>query len=273
MGLGDGDRRVRLATGITTTVHERGEADDAPPVLLLHSWASSRRSFAALLPLLGPHQHAVAADLRGHGDADKPATGYGLGTLAQDVVALLDALGLPRAVLVGASSGGYVAQQVAISAADRVAGLVLAGTPRDLRGRPPFADEVERLADPVDPAWVRRFLAGFTDLERLPSWYVELMVEDALRLPAEVWAATLAGLNTSPPPTDTGVVTAPTLVISGGRDDLLGRDQTAALVAAIPGAEWIEYPDAGHLVLEEDPATLAADVRSFVATLPGAAAP
>jgi pimeloyl-ACP methyl ester carboxylesterase len=267
MDPGEGGRRLRLATGITTVVAERGEPDGAPPVLLLHSWAASRRSFAALLPLLGPRLHAVAADLRGHGDADKPPSGYDVGTLAGDVVALLDALEVPRAVLVGASSGGYVAQQVAVSAPDRVAGLVLAGAPRDLRGRPPFAGRLEQLRDPVDPAWVRRFLAGFTDLDRLPSWYVDLMVDDALRLPAPVWLATLDGLVSSTPPTDVGVITAPALVVSGGRDQLLGREQTAALLSALPGAEWVEYPDAGHLVLEEDPAQLAADVASFVAAL------
>lgn len=267
MSLGEGNRRLRLATGITTVVHERGESDGPLPVVLLHSWAASRRSFAALLPLLGARVRVVAADLRGHGDADKPPTGYDLDSLARDVVALLDALELPRAVLLGASSGGYVAQQVAVGAPDRVAGLVLAGTPRDLRGRPSFADEVEQLRDPVDPAWVRRFLTGFTDLERLPSWYVELMVEDALRLPAALWLAALAGLSTSPPPTDIGHVTAPTLVISGGRDDLLGRDEAAALVRSIPGAEWIEYPETGHLVLEEEPVTLAADALAFVGSL------
>ena len=56
-------------------------------------------------------------------------------------------------------------------------------------------------------------------------------------------------------------------MISGGRDDLLGREQTDALVAAVPGAQWIEYEDTGHLVLEEQPARLAADVVSFVADL------
>lgn len=267
MEPGSRDRRLRLATGITTTVDERGDPHGAPPVLLVHSWTASRRSFAALLPLLAAQQHVLAADLRGHGDADKPSAGYDLGALAADVIALLDALDLPRAVLLGASSGGYVAQQVAVDAPDRVAGLVLAGAPRDLRGRPPFADELELLSDPVDPAWVRRFQSGFTDLDRLPSWYVDLMVEDSLRLPAAVWLATLDGLNTSRPPTEAGAVTAPALVISGGRDELLGRGQAAALVEAIPGAEWIEYPDAGHLVLEEEPARLAADVTSFVTML------
>jgi rifampin ADP-ribosylating transferase len=124
-------------------------------------------------PLLSTRVRVIAVDQRGHGDADKPSNGYALATLAADVVAVLDALELRRAVLVGASSGGYVAQQVA----------VLAGAPRDLRGRPPFAAELEKITDPVDPEWVRTFTAGFTDLDRLPSWYVDLMVDDALRCP------------------------------------------------------------------------------------------
>lgn len=267
----DRDRRLRLATGITTVVRERGSADRTPPVVLLHSWAASRRSFAVLQPLLSAHVRTLAPDLRGHGDADKPPTGYDLATLASDVVALLDAVEVPRAVLLGASSGGYLAQQVAVSAVDRVAGLVLAGAPRDLRGRPPFADEVERLSDPVDRAWVRRLLASITDLDRLPSWYGELMVDDALRLPAAVWLATFRGLIASPPPTEVGRITAPTLVISGGRDALLPRDETAALVGAIGGAEWIEYPEVGHLVLEEEPATVAADAAAFLAGRAGEA--
>ncbi len=269
MAPGDRDRRLRLATGITTVVRERAGARRTPPVVLVHSWAASRRSFAVLQPLLSLHVHTLAPDLRGHGDADKPPTGYDLATLAGDVVALLDAVEVPRAILLGASSGGYVAQQVAVSAPDRVAALVLSGAPRDLRGRPPFADEVERLRDPVDREWVRRFLAGLTDLDRLPSWYGELMVDDALRLPAAVWLATFQGLIASLPPTEVGTITAPTLVISGGRDALLPRDETAALVGAIRGAEWIEYPGVGHLVVEEEPAALAADAAAFVAELPG----
>src|SRR3954451_3213218 len=107
-------RPLHLATGLSTTVSEAGTRDGSPSVLLLHGWLGSRRSFAALLPLLSRSAHLVAVDLRGHGDADKPPTGYDLTGLAADVVAVLDALELPRAVLVGASSGGYVAQQVAV---------------------------------------------------------------------------------------------------------------------------------------------------------------
>ena len=261
-------RLLRLSTGITTVVAEQGNPSREPTVLLLHAWAGSRRSFARLLPLLPSTLHAAAVDLRGHGDADKPLSGYGLTTLAEDVVAILDALGVRRAVLVGASSGGYVAQQVAVTQPDRVAGLVLAGSPRDLRGRPPFADALEQMPDPVDPGWVREFTAGFTDLDRLPPWYVDLMVEDGLRLPAAIWSAAFLGLHRSRPPTELGTISAPALVISGARDGLLGRRQAADLVAAIPGARWLEYPDTGHLVLEEQPERLAADTMSFIGALP-----
>ena len=61
-------------------------------------------------------------------------------------------------MLVRSSSGGYVAQQVAVDNPNRVAGLVLVGSPHSLHGRPAFADEVERLTDPVDPTWVRESL-------------------------------------------------------------------------------------------------------------------
>jgi pimeloyl-ACP methyl ester carboxylesterase len=262
-------RLLHLATGLTTTVSEAGDADGSPPVLLIHGWAGSRRSFAALIPLLARQFRVVAVDLRGHGDADKPPSGYDVPSLAADVVSVLDSLDIGRAVLVGASSGGYVAQQVAVSTPVRVAALVLAGAPRDLRGRPPFADELDRISEPVDRAWVRSFTAGFTDLERLPSWYVDVMVEDGLRLPAAIWKASFDGLTSSIPPTDVGVIDVPTLVISGGHDHLLGGEQTEALVAAIPGAQWVDYPETGHLVLEEQPARLAADVAAFLAELPG----
>jgi pimeloyl-ACP methyl ester carboxylesterase len=267
MDASAGEHRVRLATGLNTVVTDSGDEDGSAPLLLLHGWLGSRRSFAALLPLLSRHGRVITVDLRGHGDADKPSDGYELPSLAADVVAVLDSLELAQAVLLGASSGGYVAQQVAVTAPVRVAGLVLAGSPRDLRGRPPFVDQLDAITDPLDPAWVRSFTAGFTDLDRLPSWYVELMVDDALRLPPSIWMATLRGLTSSLPPTDLGQIDAPTLVVSGGRDGILGREQTEALVSAITGAQWLDYPDAGHLVLEEQPARLAADVLSFLADL------
>ena len=194
-------RRVRLATGVSVPYVRAGPAA-ATPVVLLHAWGESWRSFDRLLPLLPGTIRAVAMDLRGHGDADKPAAGYSLAQVAADVTALMDVAGVGSAVLLGSSSGGYVAQQVAVTSPHRVAGLVLVGSPRSLRGRPSFAGEVDRLTDPVEAAWVRTFLAWFPRVHPVPQWYLEGRVRDGARMPAHVWRETLAGLvSARPPPT------------------------------------------------------------------------
>jgi pimeloyl-ACP methyl ester carboxylesterase len=231
---------VRLGTGLTVPYVARGDSSGMP-VVLLHAWGESLGCFDRLLPLLPATIHAVAMDQRGHGGADNPADGYTLLELADDVVAFLDAVGLTSAVLLGSSSGGYVAQQVAVRAPDRVDGLVLVGSPRSLRGRPPFADEVDRLTDPVDGAWVTASLDWFPRFHDIPDWYLEDRVDDGVRMPARVWRTSLDGLCTAVPPTETGTITAPTLIIWGERDRLLSRDDQEALAAAIPGSHLIVY--------------------------------
>lgn len=260
-------RTVRLSTGLRTTYLEQVGAQAVPPLLLLHAWGESRRAFVRLLAALPPTMHVIVPDLRGHGDADKPETGYGLRELAADVTALLDLLEVDTVVLIGASSGGYVAQQVAVSDPGRVAGLVLAGSPRTLQGRAPFAEKIDGLTDPVNPDWVRAFTTGFATEANVPDWYTDLLVQDAAQMPAHVWRFALAGLTTSPPPTTQGTITAPTLIISGGRDQLLGREEFQKMASLIRNARWIEYADTGHLVLWEQPQRLAQDITTFLSEL------
>jgi hypothetical protein len=101
--------------------------------------------------------------------AAMPANGYALVNFANDIEAFMDAAGLQSAVLLGSSSGGYVAQQVAVQVPHRVDGLVLVGAPRSLQGRPAFADEVDRLTDPVDPTWVEESLTWFPPITTCPT--------------------------------------------------------------------------------------------------------
>ncbi|MDQ0679846.1 pimeloyl-ACP methyl ester carboxylesterase [Arthrobacter pascens] len=136
-------RNLSLRTGITVPCLVQGSAE-ARPLLLLHAWGESQRSFDRLLPLLAGFRVYVP-DLRGQGAADKPEDGYSLAEQAEDAAAIPDAVSVERAFVLGSSSGGYVAQQLAAAYPGRVAGLVLVGSPLSLRGRPPFADEVEGL--------------------------------------------------------------------------------------------------------------------------------
>lgn len=118
---------VRLATGLRLHTGQRGDPL-GEAILFLHGWPDSWFSFSRVLALLPNHVRALAFDQRGFGDSDKPESGYGIPDFAADAVALLDALGIDRATLVGHSYGSFVARQVAIEWPERVARLALIGT-------------------------------------------------------------------------------------------------------------------------------------------------
>ncbi len=258
----DGQRSaVRLTTGITVSYREQGAANGSA-VVLLHPWLESEGAFSLVLPHLPPWLRVLAPGQRGCGRSDKPPGGYELPSLAADVVAFLDSLGVGSAVLVGASSGGYTAQEVAVANPDRVAGLVLAGTPRSLHGRTPsFAAELADLRDPIDEAWARAFVDSFVAPGVVAEEFLQARVRDALAVPAQLWRETLTALIRSEPPASERI-SAPTLVMSGTRDSLLD-DDAEALVRAIPSSRRVEYPEAGHLIHWEQPERLAHDVTSF----------
>lgn len=254
---------ARVSTGVSLPYLEQGERS-GQPLLLLHAWGESLRSFSRLLPLLPAAVRAIAMDQRGHGGADKPAADYAMTDYVADLVALQDALGLGPCVLVGSSSGGYVAQHFALAEPTRTEGLVLIGAPRSLRGRAPFADEVDRLADPLSRDWVRSSLTWFEFHQPVPADYVEDRVDDGMRMPAHVWKQALAGFSEAPVPTETGTINTPTLIIWGERDNLLPRGEATSLAAAIPRSRLVTYESTGHMVLWEQPQRIAEDIATFI---------
>ncbi|MET4134833.1 pimeloyl-ACP methyl ester carboxylesterase [Pseudarthrobacter sp. PvP090] len=258
-------RILRLSSGITVPCLVQGSVD-ARPLLLLHAWGESRRSFDRLVPLLTGFR-VYAPDLRGQGDADKPADGYSLAEQARDAAAILAALDVQRAFVLGSSSGGYVAQQLAVEHPELVAALVLVGSPLSLRGRPAFTDEVDRLTDPIDEDWVRKSLSWFPLLHAVPRWFIEDRVQDGLRMPAHAWKRILEGLRAAEPPTESGTIHAPTLILWGAHDGVLPRRHQEALAARIAGAELKVYPDVAHLVLWECPAHVAEDATAFLGSV------
>lgn len=266
-------RSIPLNTGVRVAClvedRQHGSVGDQglpdTPVLLVHAWGESRGSFDRLRPLLAA-RHILAPDLRGHGDSDKPDSGYSLSEAAEDLAALLDALEPPKAVVVGSSSGGYVGQELAVSHPERVAALVLIGSPLSLRGRPGFADEVDQLTDPVAESWVRESLSWFPLFHPVPKDYLDDRVRDGCRLPAQVWKSSLAGLCDAVPPTETGEIPVPTLILWGDQDNVLSRQDEETLAQRIPQSRFRIYEETGHVVLWECPDRIASDINRFLAS-------
>jgi pimeloyl-ACP methyl ester carboxylesterase len=101
----------------------------------------------------------------------------------------------------------------------------------------------------------------------VPADFLDVMVEEAGKVPAHVWKQTLAGLLRAQPPVP-GAITVPTLVVWGDRDELIPREDQQRFLAAIPGARLAVHEGAGHVVHWERPEPVAAEIAAFVAELP-----
>ncbi len=257
-------RSVRLSTGVRLEYAEHGDPRGVP-LVLLHGYSDSLHSFAPLMRHLPPSLRVVAPSQRGHGDSDRPAAGYGPEVFASDAVALLDALGIDRAVVLGHSGGSYAAQYVAIGAPERTLGLVLVGafrSMRDIEGVDGLREAVGGLGDPVDPGFVRDFQAS-TLTRPVPPGFFATIVSESRKLPAAVWRAYLEDSLAAEVPTERGPVVAPTLILWGDRDAYARRADQEALADVIPDAELVVYEGTGHVPHWEEPARAAADVAVF----------
>ena len=239
------------------------------PVVFLHAYADSWRSFERVFPYLPSSIRAVAVTQRGHGNAGRPTTGYRVEDFAGDLEAFMDALDLERAVLVASSSAGFTVQRFAIDNPLRALGLVLIGVPWSLRAKrvgSSLVKAVSELRDPVDPEFVRDFVES-TVVGPVPRAFVEAMIDESLKMPAHIWKATMDGLLEARLATESGAVSAPTLIVWGDRDDFVPRSDQNKLTAAIPGSRLVVYGGAGHVVHWEAPERVAADIAGFVGRL------
>jgi pimeloyl-ACP methyl ester carboxylesterase len=242
------------------------------PVLLLHGFGDSWRSFDLVLPHLPESIHAVALTQRGHGDASRPTTGYGIRDLAADLAEFQDAMHLRAAVIVGHSMGSAVALRFAIDHPERTMGLVLVGASPTLGATPAarqFWDStVSKLTDPVDPGLVRGMTESLLARPVSPT-FLEVAVQEGLKVPALVWKAVfesrwrLEGDYSA----ELSRVKAPTLIVWGDQDARYPRVEQEALASAIAGSRLVVYHRAGHLLHWEEPQRFASDLVTFVEAL------
>ena len=102
---------------------------DGPPLLLVHGWPQTWYAWRLVMPVLARDFQVIAPDQRGTGLSGKPADGYDTGTLAADLVALMDALGHERFAVAGHDTGMWIGYALAADHPDRVARLAVAETP------------------------------------------------------------------------------------------------------------------------------------------------
>jgi pimeloyl-ACP methyl ester carboxylesterase len=261
-------RSVEVAAGLRLPYVEQGDPAGLP-VLFLHGYTDSWRSFAGLLPCLPQSLRAIALTQRGHGDADRPRTGYAPGDFAADLARFMDALGIGTAVIAGHSMGGTIARRFALDYPDRTRGVTLLGAFATFRDNPEVRGlwkAIQCLLDPVPPRFAREFQESTLARPVHPA-FLAAVIAESLKLPAPVWRAVLAGLLEHDFQPEPGAIAAPTLVVWGDQDRFVPRADQEALVAGSTRARLLVYSGAGHAFHWEDPARFAADLAAFCASL------
>jgi YbgC/YbaW family acyl-CoA thioester hydrolase len=252
-------------------VEVRGEG---VPVLFVHGFPLDRTLWRHQLAALSRVKR-IAFDLRGVGGSSAPtaADGYALGRYADDVVAVLDALGIRAAVVCGLSLGGYIAFELLRRHPERVRALVLADTKADADGA-----EAKRARDELAAVAERQGAAAVVEqlLPRLVSpttLATQPEVVAQVREMAERWSvASLTGalraMRDRPDSTETlRAVRVPTLVF-GGQDDAIAPPRvTKAIAALVPGAQYHVIPAAGHLAPLEQPLATGRVLADFLGGL------
>lgn len=256
---------VTLPGGLTLEYAETGHGQ-GQVVIFLHGYTDSWFSWSRVLPLLPARYHAYAITQRGHGDSDKPAGGYAMTDFSEDVIAFMDHFGIQRAAIVGHSMGSVIAQRLTIDHPDRVSRLVLVGAGADPDQNPvllDFADFVDTLTDPIDPAFVYDFQAS-TVFSSVPAEFLDTVVEESLKVPARVWREALRGLVEENTLGELGEITAPTLILWGDKDDIFPFPDQIELESGIARSTLLVYQDTGHGLQWERPERFTADLIRFL---------
>lgn len=261
-------------------------------VILLHGFPEFWYSWRHQIPALAKHFKVVVPDLRGYNDSDKPASGYDLDTLGQDIRGLIENLGYRRAHLVGHDWGGTIAWHVAQTFPHLLDRLAVLNAPHPQR----FLQELVSNVDQARRSW---YLLAF-QVPGLPEWLIRqnlrlfvknLFQEQAVRKgafsekDAAIYQAALAKpgvlaaalsyhrqllspqawLHHFQRPVTNDPVTVPTLVLWGEEDALLSRKLTEGIDRWVKAPLRLKtIPDCGHWIQQEVPQTVNRELLNFL---------
>ncbi len=235
------------------TVNGRG----GPALILIHGAGGSHLHWPAALRRM-PGATVYAIDLPGHGRSEGPGRER-IEDYVADIVRFMDAVGIPRGVLVGHSMGGAIAQMTALTAPERVAGLVLVGTGARLRVAPALLDGILQDA--------RGALALITEWAWGPEADPAMVARGRQMMagvnPQVVWGDFVA-CDRFDIRERVGEITAPTLVITGSEDRMTPPRFGQWLAERIPGARFVLVEGTGHMVMLEKPDQVASAVREWL---------
>lgn len=258
--------------GVTIAWGARGP-DSGRPILLVHGLGYARWGWEPVIDRLAVAHRVVAFDNRGIDDSDVPEGPYTAQTMATDAIAVLDAAGIQRAHVIGASLGGMIAQELALGWPERVDHLVLAATtPGGDLAHPIPAATLDLISNmprmqPADAmrAAVDNALGTVAGAAR--EHLVERIMAHRLASPQDPagWQAQAHAGTTHDAGDRVGDIAHPTLVAHGTADAVVDPRNADVLARLIDDVVVHLFPGAGHLFFWEHPNEFVTTVQTFLA--------
>jgi len=259
-----------LVNGISLAYDDCGAGQ---PLLLIHGFPLSRKIWAPQIASLSNRFRVIAPDLRGFGGSDAPEGPYSMELFSDDLVGLLDGLGIAKAAVCGMSMGGYVLLNMLQRYPDRVAAacfMVTKGGADDEAGkerRTMLSGEVlakgaQAVAEPFS-----RILFAPGGEEARPKLFGEIMQIMLETRPQGLSAGLLAMRERKDYSDSLGGIRIPSLVIGAELDKAIPAMESRKLAAALPDAKLVIVPDAGHMAGMEQPEAVNSALLSFLTPL------
>jgi pimeloyl-ACP methyl ester carboxylesterase len=258
-----------LAGGLEVAYDEAGSG---VPLLFIHGWPHNRTLWAGQMSGLPTQARCIAPDLRGFGSttASEP---YSIEQYADDLVLLMDARGIERAVVCGLSMGGYVALAMLRRHRHRVRALILTST-RATADTPEAREKRMRLIEFIETHGVEalagrqlRAMVGATTFEH------RSVVREALRelMAGAPPAGVIGGLRAMAQRADATdllpTIDFPTLVVAGAEDSFTPPDELRAMAGRIPRSRFELLAGGGHVCPYERPGAFNHVVGEFLSEL------
>ncbi|MDE3820117.1 alpha/beta hydrolase (plasmid) [Sinorhizobium meliloti] len=256
-------RTVMLPNGLRLAYIEMGDPNGVP-VLLLHGFTDSARSWSLAAPYLAAGFRVVAPDLRGHGNSDQPEGCYTIPELANDVRFLIVALEIAPCHVVGHSLGGRLVQAIAERWPHLVRKIVLMSTSVALRERQGWLwENIQMLRDPIDPesAFMREWCSGAVLID---EDFLAHARRESAALPSRIWHSIYYEQLAYDPSPLLQDISAATLILRGEKDTIATEEHQAQMKDAIDGAELISVPGHGHNIHWEAPKKVAHLILTFL---------
>jgi pimeloyl-ACP methyl ester carboxylesterase len=243
------------------------ESGSGEPVILLHGGESACVQYDVFRPLLGDGIRAIAYDQRDTGESVNPATPYGMEDLARDCAALIRGLGYERAHVFGASFGGTIALQLAITVPEVVHTLTLGATvSRVSFSSDSVAGDIVEL--PPDQRTQKMLDFVLSPEGQASEELVAQTMAVLIHRSRDADARRLDAVRTFDVTSRLSEITAPTLLVYGEDDPAATPAKGREIAAAIPGARFEVIPKVRHGITLEGKEVLAGLLREFVLSHP-----